>query len=160
MRLTWKDAVSTLFTAAVVVVYVAFLSGTSAWLISSGRGAVTAVLVLGVVGGCALGQAADLYQGRQRTSQRIFRAVETLLGAVALVAAVVGLISGATAALTVLVVATLALWLTATIRHAFTVPGELGPTPGSLEVTGKQGPGRPGSPEEPPAPMSPLLRTR
>ena len=35
MRLTWKDAVSTVFMAAIVVIYVAFLNSTTAWLISS-----------------------------------------------------------------------------------------------------------------------------
>ena len=63
MGLTWKDAVATLFMAAVVAVYVAFLSGTSAWLISTARGATTAVLVLGFVGGCALGGLAEAYTG-------------------------------------------------------------------------------------------------
>ena len=38
MRLTWKDAVSTVFMAAIVVIYVAFLNSTTAWLISSARG--------------------------------------------------------------------------------------------------------------------------
>jgi hypothetical protein len=54
MRLTWKDAVSTVFMAAVVVIYVAFLNSTTAWLISSARGTAAAVLVLGFVGGCAM----------------------------------------------------------------------------------------------------------
>lgn len=40
MRLTWKDAVSTVFMAAIVVIYVAFLNSTTAWLISSACGEV------------------------------------------------------------------------------------------------------------------------
>ena len=54
MRLTWKDAVTTLFVAAIVAIHVTFLNGTSLWLISSTRGTTAAVLVLGFVGGCAL----------------------------------------------------------------------------------------------------------
>ncbi len=55
MRLTWKDAVTTVFMGVIVAVYAAFLNGTSLWLISSARGTTAAVLVLGIVGGCALG---------------------------------------------------------------------------------------------------------
>ena len=47
MGLTWKDAVTTAFIGAIAVVYAAFLGGTSAWLISSARGATLAVFVLG-----------------------------------------------------------------------------------------------------------------
>jgi hypothetical protein len=122
MRLTWKDAVTTLFMVAVVAAYVAFLNGTSLWLISSARGTAAAVLVLGMVGGCALSAAGDLYTGAQSRSARAFRALATALGVVALGAAVVGLITSSTIALAVLVAATIALWLTATIRHGFAAP--------------------------------------
>ena len=54
MGLTWKDAVTTAFIGAIAVVYAAFLGGTSAWLVSSARGATLAVFVLGMVGGCML----------------------------------------------------------------------------------------------------------
>ena len=45
MGLTWRDGVATLFMAVIAAIYVAFLGGTSAWLISSARGTTTAVLV-------------------------------------------------------------------------------------------------------------------
>jgi hypothetical protein len=118
MRLTWKDAVSTLFMGAIVAVYLAFRNGTSLWLISSARGATTAVFILGFVGGCAL-SAGSLYAGSQPRSAKAFQAIATILGITALAAAIVGLIAASTVALAVLATATLALWLTATIRHAF-----------------------------------------
>lgn len=124
MRLTWKDAVATLFMAAIVAGYVAFLNGTSLWLISSARGSTGAVLVLGIVGGCALSSAGDLYTGAQSWSTRAFAAIATMAGIVALIAAVAGLITGSTFALAVLVTATIALWLISTMRHALTVPTE------------------------------------
>jgi hypothetical protein len=124
MRLTWKDAVATLFMAAIVAVYVAYLNGTSAWLISTARGTTTAVLVLGFVGGCALGGLAEAYTGAKSHSALAFTVIATILGLTALTAAIVGLITGGTVALAVLVGATLALWLVATIRHAFTAPAE------------------------------------
>ncbi len=122
MGLTWRDGVTTLFMAAIAAIYAAFLSGTSAWLISSARGTTTAVLVLGMVGGCAIGAVGDLYAGKQPRSARVFRAIATTLGLVALIAAIVGLITASTIALAVLVAATFALWLISTARHAFTLP--------------------------------------
>jgi hypothetical protein len=124
MRLTWKDAVTTLFMAVIVAGYVAFLQGTSLWLISSARGTTAAVLVLGMVGGCALSAAGDLYTRAQSRWSMAILVITTMLGIVALTAAVAGLITGSTFALAVLVTATIALWLTATIRHALTAPAE------------------------------------
>jgi hypothetical protein len=130
MRLTWKDAVTTVVMGGIVAVYVAFLNGTTAWLISSARGTTTAVLVLGFAGGCALGGLAEAYTGAKSRASAAFTAIATILGLVALTAAIVGLITGSTAALAVLVAATLGLWLVATARHAFTAPA--GPVHGRI----------------------------
>ena len=119
MRLTWKDAVSTVLMAAIVVIYVAFLNSTTAWLISSARGTAAAVLVLGIVGGCGMSAAAEQYQGKQA---RAYTSFACALGGTALVAGVIALITASTVALAILVVATLALWLVATARHAFIPP--------------------------------------
>jgi hypothetical protein len=119
MRLTWKDAVATVFMAAIVVIYVAFLNSTTAWLISSARGTAAAVLVLGIVGGCGMSAAAEQYQGKRAWAYTSFASV---LGATALVAGVIALITASTVALAILVGATLALWLVATARHTFTPP--------------------------------------
>jgi len=118
MGLTWKDVVTMVFMGAIAVVYAAFLTGTSAWLISSARGTTLAVLVLGMVGGCMLSAAGDLYRGPQSRAVRAWRAIASVLGAVAFAAAVAGLASGSTVALAVLVATTGALWLIATTRHA------------------------------------------
>jgi hypothetical protein len=133
MSLTWKDAVATLFMAAIVAVYVAFLNGTSLWLTSSARGTTCAVLVLGMVGGCALGAAGQLYAGTQSQPQDPFTILATMAGMAALVAAVIGLITGGTVALAALVATTLALWLIATMRHALTARSE---PPSGREVHG------------------------
>ena len=120
MGLTWRDGVATLFMAVIAAIYVAFLGGTSAWLISSARGTTTAVLVLGMVGGCAIGAVGQLYTGNQPQPARVLRAIATILGLTALIAGVIALITGSTVALAVLVAATFALWLLSTARHAFT----------------------------------------
>jgi NhaP-type Na+/H+ or K+/H+ antiporter len=116
MRLTWKDAVSTVFMAVIAGIYVAFLNSTSAWLISSARGTAGAVLVLGMVGGCGMSAAAQ-YQDRQGWA---YLSLASVLGATALAAGVIALITASTVALAILVAATLVLWLAATVRHAFT----------------------------------------
>jgi hypothetical protein len=123
MRLTWKDAVSTVFMATIVVIYIAFLNSTTAWLISSARGTAAAVLVLGIVGGCGMSTAAEQYQG---TRARAYTSFASVVGAIALVAGVIALITASTVALAILVVATLSLWLVATLRHAFTAPAAAG----------------------------------
>ena len=119
MRLTWRDAVATVFMAAIVVIYVAFLNSTTAWLISSARGTAAAVLVLGMVGGCGMSAAGARYQGGQ---DRTYAGATSLLGAAALIAAVVALITASKVALAALVAATLALWLVSTVRHALAPP--------------------------------------
>lgn len=124
MRLTWKDAVTTLFMAAIVAIYATFLNGTGLWLISSARGTTAVVLVLGFVGGCALSAANGVRSTAQPRSARVLTAIASTLGVVALIAGVIGLITGSTFTLAVLVTATIALWLIATIRHAFTAPRE------------------------------------
>ena len=122
MRLTWKDATATLLIGAIVAVYLAFLNGTSLWLISSARGTTAAVLVLGTAG-CAM---RDLHATGRSRSARVFLAVATALGVLALAAGLIGLITGSTVALTVLVAGTIALWLIATVRHAVTLRAEPG----------------------------------
>jgi len=122
MKLTWKDATATLLIGAIVAVYLAFLNGTSLWLISSARGTTAAVLVLGTAG-CAM---RDLHATGRSRSARVFLAVATALGVVALVAELIGLITGSMVALAVLVAGTIALWLIATVRHAFTIGTEPG----------------------------------
>ena len=92
------------------------------WLISSARGTALAVFVLGMVGGCMLSAAGDLYRGPQSRAVRAWRVIASVLGVVAFAAAVAGLASGSTVALAVLVAATGALWLIATGRHALMAP--------------------------------------
>jgi hypothetical protein len=119
MKLTWRDAVATVVMAAIVVIYVAFLHSTTAWLISSARGTATAVLVLGLVGGCGMSAAGERYRTRQGQA---YTGAMSLLGLVALAAGVVALITASTVALAVLVAAAVALWLVATLRHALATP--------------------------------------
>jgi hypothetical protein len=87
-------------------------------LIASVRGLAAAVLVAGMVG-CALG-GADAYQPGTTGWSRRAQGVAGFVGAVALFAAITALITASGAALAVLVGATVALWVVATLRHALT----------------------------------------
>ena len=118
MRLTGKDLVATLFTGAAVGAYAAFVHGADVPMLSSARGTTLVVLVLGWVGGCALSDIGDAYTSRQTTPPTV--AVLTTLGGVALAAAVVALVTANEAALAALVLATVLLWLGATVRHLAT----------------------------------------
>ncbi|MEO3808938.1 hypothetical protein ABGB17_08030 [Sphaerisporangium sp. B11E5] len=123
MRLTWKDAVTTICAAAVVAVYVCYLEGVALAFVSGVRWTAGAVLVLGTVGGCALGSAGDLTGRTATAATRAYNVVATALGVTALIAAVAALITANEVALAVLVYAVVALWLIATVRHALPAPG-------------------------------------
>jgi hypothetical protein len=69
-----------------------------------------------------LSAAGDLYRGPQSRAVRVWRVIASVLGVVALAAALAGLASGSTVALAVLVAATGLLWLIATGRHALMAP--------------------------------------
>lgn len=112
MRLTWKDAVATISTGLIIVVYVAYLAGADAPIIDSVRGATGTILLLGMAGGCAMSRG-DLPKGA-------YTVLLSTLGTVAVLAAAFALIADAEIALLVFFVATLALWLVATVRHATT----------------------------------------
>lgn len=128
MRLTRKDALTTLFTAATLAVYVAYQRGLDLPVIAGVRGTTAAVLVLGTVGGCALSEAGDLYAKERSPLTRIFTVVASAIGITALVAGVAGLITGSASALAVLVTATVTLWFLATLRHTISRPRQ---APGS-----------------------------
>jgi hypothetical protein len=116
MRLTGKDVAATLSTGLVLAVYFAFLHRSTLPLITSARGTAGVVFVFGWLGGCALSGAGDLYSAARTLSLGAI-VIPTAVGVVALAAVVVALATGSQAALTVLVVATVLLWLSATLRH-------------------------------------------
>ena len=122
MKLTWRDAATVPFMAAIIAMYVAHLNGADGWLLSSTRGNATAIVVLGFVGGCALSSAGELFAGRRTPVIEMYTALTGLLGVTALVAAMIALIAGNGPALAVLFGATMALWVLSTARHAFGTP--------------------------------------
>ncbi|MFC4909393.1 hypothetical protein [Actinomadura gamaensis] len=130
MRPTWRDGVATLVMAVNAGVYVAFLNGGAGLPLLAGVRWTTAfVLVLGVVGGCALGRAQDLNEGRPGRAGRAYLAVTTVLGFVAFGAGLIALVTGDEALLAMMFAAVTALWAAATLRHVLGRPtgGPIGP---------------------------------
>jgi hypothetical protein len=89
---------------------------TSAWATSCVE------LVLGAA--CAVTAAADLHTRPQPRAGRIVRRVTTVLGAIALVAGLAGLLANSGHAVEILVVTTVFLWLTATMWHVLSIGSE------------------------------------
>jgi len=120
--LTWRDLVSSAAVVLMVLAYTAFKIGTDLLLLSSAWIASAVELVLGCV--CAVSAAGDLHTRPQPPQGVIFRKVTTVLGAIALLAGLAGLIADSGHALEIMVVFTGFLWLTATIWHVLTIGSE------------------------------------
>jgi hypothetical protein len=119
MGLTWRDLVSSVTVVVMILAYASFEYGTSLVLLSSAWAASAVELVLGSI--CAVCAAGDLHTRPQLRQGVIFRKVTTVLGAIALLAGLSGLIASSGHAVEVLVVATTFLWLTATIWHVLSI---------------------------------------
>jgi hypothetical protein len=122
MGLTWRDAVSSCAIVVIVFTYAVYRGGTSLLLISSVRATSAVVLVLGI--GCAVVAASDLYTRPQPRSGEVFRRITTVLGTIAVIAGLIGLVTGSAHALEILVVVTITLLGTATFWHVLTIGSE------------------------------------
>ena len=127
MGLTWRDLVSSVAVVAMIIAYVAFEYGSRMLLLSSAWRTSGVELVLGCI--CAVAAAYDLHTRQLPRHGEIFRRITTVLGVIALLAALVGLIANSGHAVEVVVVMTTFLWLTGTIWHVLGIgapPGEAG----------------------------------
>ena len=120
--LTWRDIASSAIVAAMVMGFASFEVGTKLVLFSTAWAASAVELVLGAA--CAVIAAADLHTRPQALQGRIFRRVTTVLGAIALLTGLIGLAGNSGQALEIMVVATIFLWLTATIWHVLSIGEE------------------------------------
>jgi hypothetical protein len=120
MRLTWKrDGPATLFVAAAAVLYALWVTETGLTGMST-RALGAAVFVLGLAA-CTSDRAemAIVYGAPCRRPSMLYVVTASILGAVALVAGIIALVSANEAMLATLVTAMAALWVIATLRHAF-----------------------------------------
>ena len=122
MGLTWRDLVSSVTVVLMILAYTWFMYGMGSLLLSSAWAASAVELVLGSV--CAVSAAGDLHTRPQPLQGLIFRKVTTVLGTIAVLAGLAGLIANSVKALEILVVFTIFLWLTATIWHVLSIGEE------------------------------------
>jgi len=116
---TWRDAVSAGAFVVVVIAYVAYLSGSSLVLLSSASAASAVVLVCGI--GCTVMAAGHLYRTAQPRAAVVFRRIVTVLGTLAVLAGLAGMVTGSGHALEILVVLTIALLATPPFWHVLTI---------------------------------------
>ncbi len=117
LALTRKDVAATVLTALAVLAFAATHQSWNVWLIgSSHRWAAVAILLLGMAT-CGLGSGGEqMSKGRGMDSATMFLSA---VGAVALVLAVLAIITGSLTPLSLLVVAIVVLWAGSTLRHAW-----------------------------------------
>jgi hypothetical protein len=107
MTLTRKDAAASALTAIVVLAFAATHEGWGVWLIGDGhRWAAGAIALLGI-GTCALGS----------PGRGIATKVLATFGVLALVLAVLALVTGSLTPLSLLVADIVLLWAVSTLRH-------------------------------------------
>ena len=121
MRLTWRDAVATLAVGAAVGYYVLWATGTVA---HSARVAGVVVFAFGMIACTSARSEMERVYGVAGAARPAMSYVVTVsaVGAMALVAGVVTLVTAGEVALATLVASLVLLWLLATLRHAFTEP--------------------------------------
>ena len=119
MGTTWRDGVSAGAFVLVVIVYVAYLGGTSLVLLSTASAVSAVVLVCGI--GCTVLAARDLYRIGQPRAGVVFRRIITVLGTLAVLAGLAGMITSSQHALEILVVLTFALLATPPFWHVLTI---------------------------------------
>lgn len=130
MGLTWRDLVSSVTVLAMIMAYAAFALGTTTFpLLSTAWGTSIVELVLGSL--CATTAAGDLHLRPQSRQGVIFRRITTVLGSIALAAALTGFIANNRQAVEIVVVATTFLWLTAFIWHVLSIGAPGNPADGS-----------------------------
>jgi len=122
MGLTWRDLVSAVTALVMILAYVSFALGTRFALLSTAWAASAVELVLATI--CAVIAAADLHIRQQEWPGVIFRRITTVLGAIALLAGLAGLVASNRHLVEIVVVSTTFLWLTACIWHVLSIGSE------------------------------------
>jgi hypothetical protein len=115
MRITWRDALATLFVALALVVYAAWAIGASIPGFGEVNAVAVAVLILGVAASISavVPGFAELLHG-----SRLYLVTASALGLLAVGAGLWAFLAGEAMALAGLVLVTVAMWAMSTVRHA------------------------------------------
>jgi len=119
MKMTYRDAITTVLAAMVVAITLAVTQGWAWPMLGSTRAGIVAVGILGVAM-CSVGTRSEDMATKDAFVHHPGMIVGSTLGAVALVLLIAGLIAGTEALLIVLAGDLVLLWAVATIRHAAT----------------------------------------
>lgn len=125
MKVTYRDAITTVLAALVVAVTLAVTEGWAWPMLGSTRAGIVAVGILGVAM-CSIGTRSEDMATRDAFVHHPGMIVGSVLGTVALVLLIAGLIAGTEALLIILAADLVLLWAVATIRHAATRPTPIG----------------------------------
>jgi choline-glycine betaine transporter len=116
MGLSWRDGVATICVAVVGILYAVWRSESEVFGMSSARAIGLTVLLLGLAASVTA-VVFGVGEGLLRAS-KLYLALTSLLGLVALVAGIVVLAKQSEAMLGALVASTCVLWAVSTVRHA------------------------------------------
>ncbi len=114
MRVPWRDALATLLVAIALAVYAAWALGADLPEFMTVGGVAATVLALGIA---ASASAVVPGFGQLLRGSRLYLATTSGLGLIAVAAGLLAIVAGETAALSVLALATVAMWAMATARH-------------------------------------------
>jgi hypothetical protein len=127
MRLTWRDAVSTVLVLAGLMMALSVIQGWGWPFLGGVREGIVALGVAGVAA-CVLGSPRERFYYKDP-----FGLMTTLIVMIALAVAIIGgLIFGTQQFLVVLMLVTAMLWVMATVRHA--VEGAIPPAPRKIAL--------------------------
>jgi exosortase/archaeosortase len=122
MGLTWRDLVSSVAVGMLIIVFGAFEAGSSLLFLSTAWAASGTALALATC--CAIAAAVDLHTKPQPRAGVIIRKATTVIGTIALLAGLAGVVGNSVRALEALVVFTTVLWATATSWHVYCIGAE------------------------------------
>jgi len=125
MKLTYRDAITTVLATLVVAVTVAVTQGWEWPLLGSARAGIVAVGILGIAM-CSIGTRSEDMATKEAFSHHPGMIVGSALGAVALLLLIAGLIVGTETMLITISGVLVLLWAVATIRHAATSTAPIG----------------------------------
>ena len=116
MDLTWRDAVATLAFMTMLVVYGAYLSAGSKWLLSS-TWATAAVLLIVGLGGLVVSVRGEVHGRSKELFAAAMRITAAVFGVVALLAGLAAVLVDSAYALKILVMASIVVWSSTTLSH-------------------------------------------
>lgn len=120
MKLTFRDAITTVLAGLVAAVALSVTQGWAWPMIGTPRAGIVAIGILGVAM-CSIGTRSQDMATKDAFLRHPGMIVGSVLGAAALVLLVAGLVVGSEALLVLLAVDLLLLWAVATLRHAMTL---------------------------------------